>query len=122
MGQAGSETSDSNAGVAVANAPLAPHSTPADVAKVRRALTTLAWPSLVENVLQTMLGVVNMIMVGRLGPADIAGIGLAAQVTMTFQVAYMGLSVGNTALVARSTGAKNLPEAERVAKQSSRRS
>ena len=77
----------------------------------------LAWPSLVENVLQTMLGVVNMMMVGRLGPTAIAAVGVSQMITFTLQVAYAGLSVGNTALVARSIGAKDPEQAQRVAKQ-----
>lgn len=71
-----------------------------------------------ENVLQTMLGVVNMMMVGRLGPASIASLGVAQQIMFTLQVAYAGLAVGNTALVARAVGARDLDQAQRIAKQS----
>ena len=85
---------------------------------LREEVTALAWPSLVENILQTMLGVVNMMMVGRLGPASIASIGVAQQIVFTLQVAYSGLAVGNTALVARSIGAKDPDQAQRIAKQS----
>lgn len=85
---------------------------------LREEVTALAWPSLVENLLQTMLGVVNMMMVGRLGPASIASIGVAQQIVFTLQVAYSGLAVGNTALVARSIGARDPDQAQRIAKQS----
>lgn len=85
---------------------------------LNRQLLDLAWPSLVENLLQTMLGVVDLMMVGRLGPDAIAGVGLATQVMNVLLVTFMGLSVGNTALVARFVGAQRKDQAQWVAKQS----
>jgi len=85
---------------------------------LNRQMLTLAWPSLVENLLQTMLGVVDLIFVGQLGPDAIAGVGLGNQLMFLLIVLFMGLAVGNTALVARAIGAQDKAEAERVAKQS----
>ena len=85
---------------------------------LNRQLLRLAGPSLVENLLQTMLLVCDMMFVGQLGAEAIAGVGLGGQLTIFLQVLFMGLAVGNTALVARAVGAGNKPEAERVAKQS----
>jgi len=85
---------------------------------LNRQLFNLAWPSLVENLLQTMLGFVDLVFVGQLGPDAIAGVGLGNQLMFLLQVLFMGLAVGNTALVARAVGAGNRREGERVAKQS----
>jgi putative MATE family efflux protein len=85
---------------------------------LNRQLLRLAGPSLVENVLQTMLSVFDMIFIGQLGKDAIAGVGLGFQLMFFLQVAFMGLSVGNTALVARAIGAGDKREAERIAKQS----
>ena len=85
---------------------------------LNRSLFNLAWPSLVENLLQTFLGFADMIFVGQLGAAAIAGVGLGVQWMFTLQVAFMGLAVGNTALVARAVGAGRKEEAEHIAKQS----
>ena len=85
---------------------------------LNRQLFQLAWPSLVENLLQTMLGFVDLVFVGQLGPDAIAGVGLGNQMMFLLQVLFMGLAVGNTALVARAIGARDKPDAERVAKQS----
>ncbi len=85
---------------------------------LNRQLFELAWPSLIENLLQTMLGFVDLVFVGQLGPDAIAGIGLGGQFMFLLQVLFMGLAVGNTALVARAVGARDKPEAERIAKQS----
>jgi putative MATE family efflux protein len=88
------------------------------VNNLNRQLFQLAWPSLIESILQTMLGFVDLVMVGKLGADAIAGVGLGGRLMMLLQVLFTGLSVGNTALVARAVGAKDKPDAERIAKQS----
>ncbi|MBI4785428.1 MAG: MATE family efflux transporter [Chloroflexi bacterium] len=85
---------------------------------LNRHLFQLAWPSLIENLLQTMLGFVDLVFVGQLGAAAIAGIGLGNQLMFLLLVLFMGLSVGNQALVARAVGAGDKRDAERTAKQS----
>jgi len=85
---------------------------------LNRQLFQLAWPTFVESLLQTMLGFVDLVFVGQLGPDAVAGVGLGGRLMQLLQVLFMGLSVGNTALVARAVGAKDKPEAERIAKQS----
>ncbi|HEX9074303.1 MAG TPA: MATE family efflux transporter [Anaerolineae bacterium] len=85
---------------------------------LNRQLFQLAWPSLIENLLQTMLGFVDLVFVGQLGADAIAGVGLGNQLMFLLQVVFMGLSVGNQALVARAIGAGDKRDAERIAKQS----
>lgn len=85
---------------------------------LNRQLFQLAWPSLVENLLQTMLGFVDLVFVGQLGADAIAGVGLGNQLMFLLLVSFMGLSVGNQALVARAIGAGDHRDAERISKQS----
>jgi putative MATE family efflux protein len=85
---------------------------------LNRQLFQLAWPSLVENLLQTMLGFVDLVFVGQLGADAIAGVGLGNQLMFLLQVVFMGLAVGNQALVARAIGAGDKEDAQRIAKQS----
>ncbi len=99
------------------NAWRAPRAADAPIS-LNRQLFELAWPSLVENLLQTMLGFVDLVFVGQLGADAIAGVGLGNQLMTLLQVLFMGLAVGNTALVARAIGAGDPVDAERVAKQS----
>src|SRR5687768_8255318 len=66
----------------------------------------LAWPSLVENLLLQFMMMASLMMVGRLGSSALAGVGVANQVAQLLQVLFMGLSIGNTSLVARSVGAR----------------
>jgi putative MATE family efflux protein len=88
------------AGTAVDAAPLARNAT-----APRQGVLALAWPSLVENVLLLVMGMASLMMVGRLGPSAMAGVGLANQVAQLVVVVFSGLAVGNTALVARAVGA-----------------
>lgn len=70
----------------------------------RKSFISLAWPSLVENVLLTAMGIVSMLMVGRLGASAVAGVGAANQVMNLLIVVFGGLAVGTTSLVARRVG------------------
>ncbi len=85
---------------------------------LNRQIIALAWPSLVENLLQTMLGAVDLMFVGQLGDVAIAGVGLGNQLMNLLVVLFFGLSVGNQALVARAIGANDRKDAQRTAKQS----
>ena len=80
-------------------------------------LLKLYWPMAVTNIL-TMLGpTIDMVWVGKLGAASVAGVGaagIAVQLTVT---STMGLSVGLRALIARFIGAKDIPGANHVAQQ-----
>lgn len=60
----------------------------------------------------------DMMMVGGVGPAAIAAIGLTSQPIFLALAAFMALNVGTTALVARFIGARNVQEANIAARQS----
>jgi putative MATE family efflux protein len=78
----------------------------------------LAWPVIGEQLLLTLVGVVDIAMVGRLGAVAVAGVGSATQL-IQLAVSSMGaLSVGTTVLVARATGARRPDDAAHVTRQS----
>jgi putative MATE family efflux protein len=85
---------------------------------MRRAVLWLAWPVVAELVLQTLTQMADMIMVGRLGAASVAAVGLSTQPLFLVQGLFMGLGVGTTALVARFIGANQKPRADEVTAQS----
>ncbi len=60
---------------------------------------------------------IDMIWVGKLGPAAIAGVGVSGMVVMLVNTAMMGLYQGMRAMVARSIGAGNFKQANSVAEQ-----
>jgi len=85
---------------------------------IRRLVFNLAWPVIVENLLQTLVGVVDLLMVAQLGAAAIAGVGVSVQVLFVIFAAIAAVATGTTVLVARFTGAGEPQNAARVAKQS----
>lgn len=86
--------------------------------RISQIVYALAWPVIVENLLQTALGVVDTVMVSRLGNEAVAGVGAALQYLFLSFGVFGGLAVGSTALVARFIGAGDRNAANRIAKQS----
>ena len=85
---------------------------------IRRLVIRLAWPSIIENMLQSVFGVVILLMIARLGSASVAGFGAANGLIMVAMSAFFSLSMGATVLVAHATGAGNREAASLAAKQS----
>ncbi len=86
--------------------------------EIKKQVKDLAAPALIEMVLVSFVGVADMIMVGRLGPAAIAAVGLSNQPIFFAQGIFQALNVGTTALVARFFGADMKKEASATARQS----
>lgn len=78
----------------------------------------LAWPVMAQMFLQTLAQMVDMAMVGRLGQAAIAAVGLSFRPMFVGQAIFLGLGVATTALVARFIGAKDEDAATKAAAQS----
>ncbi len=84
---------------------------------VQRRVLNLAAPVIGENLLQTMLGIVDTILVAGLGAVALAGVGSSLQVVFILTAALSALSVGASVLVAQATGAGNMARASLVARQ-----
>ncbi len=80
-------------------------------------LLGLSWPVIVSNSLNMLGPTVDMIWVGKLGAAAIAGVGVAGMVVMLVNSMMMGLFMGLRAMVARSMGAGDDKTAVHVARQ-----
>lgn len=78
----------------------------------------LAWPVMAEQILATVTQMVDVAMVGRLGAASIAAVGISLQPLMLAFSLFAALSVGTTAVVARAVGAGDPKEASRALRQS----
>lgn len=85
--------------------------------QVRKTILALAGPTLVEMFLVTFVQMIDMIMVGHVGPAAVVAVGLTNQPILFALSAFMALNVGTTALVARAIGAGDRATAERAATQ-----
>jgi multidrug resistance protein, MATE family len=85
--------------------------------RFERRVLGLAAPVIGENLLQTMLGVVDTILVAGLGAVALAGIGAALQIIFVLIGALSALSVGASVQVAQAFGAGDIPAASRFARQ-----
>jgi len=63
-------------------------------------LVTLSWPIVVGNSLNLLGPVIDMVWVGKLGAAAMAGVGVSTMAVMIINSARMGLTQGTRALVA----------------------
>ena len=91
---------------------------PTTTQSYNRRVFSLAWPVIGENFLQTMLGIVDTLMVSMLGAQALAGVGSAIQIMFFVIAALSATSVGSSVLVAQAVGAKDLVRAGILAKQS----
>ena len=67
----------------------------------------LVWPIVIASLLQTVVGIADTIMVGRLGAQPLAAVGMGRFIFMVVIIFILAVSTGAQALVAHYTGAKN---------------
>lgn len=84
----------------------------------QRRVLGLAAPVIGENLLQTLLGVVDTALVAGLGAVALAGVGTALQVIFVLLGALSAFAVGSAVLVAQAVGAGDTGRASSVARQS----
>lgn len=82
-----------------------------------RHLLQLAGPITFGYILQDAFNVVDMIFVGRLGPAAIAAVGISGNLLRLIAVFSLGISTGAGIMVAQYLGARNHAQAGHVAMQ-----
>lgn len=77
----------------------------------------IAWPSLIELTLTQLTSMVDLMMVGRLGPWAITAVGLTVQPKFLLMTMFVAMNVGATALVARYRGAGEPDKANDILRQ-----
>jgi putative MATE family efflux protein len=77
----------------------------AEQRELRRAVLRLALPIVGSDLLQRGVNVVDALLVGRLGAAELAAVGLSQLLLMFTMALVYGLGVGSTVMVAFHTGA-----------------
>jgi putative MATE family efflux protein len=80
-------------------------------------LWLLSWPIMVSQTLTVLGPTVDMIWVGKLGAAPIAGVGVSGMVIMAVNSLMMGLYTGLRAMIARFIGAGDTVSANKIAQQ-----
>jgi putative MATE family efflux protein len=77
----------------------------------------LSWPMIILGLLYTVNLIFELIWVGRLGAASIAGVGIAGFIVVLVGTVKTGISAGERAMVARFIGAGDIAGANHVAGQ-----
>jgi putative MATE family efflux protein len=78
----------------------------------------LAWPAIVGNLLNSTVGLVDIKIVGALGPAAVAAVTTGNRLFFMMQAVFIAVTAGTTALVARAWGAGDREEAALVTRAS----
>ncbi len=82
--------------------------------KIKLGIWELAWPSILTNLLFSVIGIVSIKIVGTLGADAVAAVTTGHRIFFALQAILMAISAGTTALVARAWGAGDYLEAARV--------
>ena len=86
--------------------------------KLVKQITLLSFPVLLSNVLQTLITVVDTIMVGQLGPLEIAAIGIGNTIRFLLFVTVMSVAGGAMSLIAQAKGGRDKRRMSFVTRQS----
>ncbi|MBO8158563.1 MATE family efflux transporter [Thermosyntropha sp.] len=75
--------------------------------KLRTEIWQISWPAMVEMIMYMIVGIVDVAIVGRLGAAPLAAVGLGAEIFFSIVLLFEALSTGSSVLIAQARGAKN---------------
>lgn len=78
----------------------------------------LAFPVMLANLLQTLVGVADTLMIGRLGPLAIAAVGMSNTIRFLVFIMVVAVSGGAISLMAQAKGSRDPQRMSDVAKQS----
>lgn len=82
-----------------------------------RIILALAWPTMLEQLMQTAVQYIDTAMVGALGTQATAAVGATTTVSWLISSSISALSIGFLSFIARSIGAKEKDAAGRTAAQ-----
>lgn len=83
----------------------------------QRRVLRLAVPIIGENLLQTLVGIVDTLFVAALGASALAGVGVALEVVFFAIAILSSIAIGGTVLVSQAIGSRSPAEANRLARQ-----
>lgn len=89
-----------------------------DPKQMRLNILALAWPAILRLFLQSIVGMVDVMMVGRIGTSAIASVDMSNRLVFVMLGALMSLTIGSTTLVAHHVGAGEKEKANNIMWQS----
>ncbi|MFT4654375.1 MAG: MATE family multidrug resistance protein [Kangiellaceae bacterium] len=72
-----------------------------------KVLASLAWPLLIAQVTQTLMGVSDTIMAGRYNSTDMAAVAIGFGMSLPVLIFMQGITLGLSPIISRFDGAKN---------------
>src|SRR5438552_11894656 len=91
---------------------------PVSAAALRRTTWALAWPVIFSFSIESLVGLFDMLMVGRLGATAVASVGVGVQIMGAVDATLFAVGTGALAIVARHVGAGERTAAEETVRQS----
>src|SRR5512142_3049246 len=88
---------------------------PAKRVSIRRRVVNLSLPVLLSSLLQRLVSIVDIFLVGGVGAAAIAAVGLGQLMIFVTMTVFWGLSTGTTVVIAQLWGGGRHREARRAA-------
>lgn len=88
-----------------------------DRREILKKIFVLAWPAFIELTLTQLTSLVDLAMIGKLGPWALSAVGFTTQPKMIAMTVLIAINTGSTAMVARYTGAKEYDKANRIFNQ-----
>jgi putative MATE family efflux protein len=85
--------------------------------EIKKEVLIFSAPLIAENMLMSLISVVNSSMVGHLGRTALAAVGLTNQPVFIFTAVFQSFNVGATALIARFIGSKDYKDVKNVMHQ-----
>ena len=82
-----------------------------------KTIVLLAWPTVLEQILQTAVQYVDSAMVGRIGAHATAAVGCTTTINWLINSSIMALSIGFLAYISKALGAKKQENARQAAAQ-----
>lgn len=111
------ELDDPESAAAIPSAALAAHAAIARVSARKRtdqAILSLAWPVIASQVLATLVSLIDIAMIGRLGTDALAAVGYSTQFLMLAQSVLFAVGGACVALMARAIGARDYTRARQA--------
>lgn len=73
----------------------------------RKKILSLALPSMAENILQMLMGIIDNYLAAQIGLTAVSGIAIANNILTIYQALFIALGAAVSSLIARSIGEQN---------------
>lgn len=83
-----------------------------------KALILLAIPTIIENILQSMVGFIDSLFISKLGLSAVAAVGISNAILQIYFAVFLAIGTASTVVVARYIGAKKGDKVSQVIAQS----